>query len=189
MKLIYFITALSLLACNSKANEITEITSPNENVMVKFNINKEGRPFYLVKFNNKTVVDSSYLGFEFKDAPSFEKNFIIKKTSTSAFNDIWQMPWGEQLNVVNNYNELRVELQEKTRPERFLNIVFKVYNDGIGFRYEFPEQARFKGDVLITLLKITKLFGFQATGISMSICIAPQNYRKLMRLNILTMLI
>jgi hypothetical protein len=150
MKLIYFITALSLLACNSKANEITEITSPNENVMVKFNINKEGRPFYLVKFNNKTVVDSSYLGFEFKDAPSFEKNFIIKKTSTSAFNDIWQMPWGEQLNVVNNYNELRVELQEKTRPERFLNIVFKVYNDGIGFRYEFPEQARFKGDVLIT---------------------------------------
>lgn len=150
MKLIFFITALSLLACNSKANQIIEITSPNENVMVNFNINKEGRPFYLVKFNNKTVVDSSYLGFEFKDAPSFEKNFIIKKTSTSAFNETWQMPWGEQLNVVNNYNELRVELQEETRPERFLNIVFKVYNDGIGFRYEFPEQARFKGDVLIT---------------------------------------
>ena len=54
------------------------------------------------------------------------------------------MPWGEQINVVNNYNELKVELEEISETHRKLNIVFKVYNDGIGFRYEFPEQDNFK---------------------------------------------
>ncbi|MBU2922018.1 glycoside hydrolase family 97 protein [Winogradskyella psychrotolerans] len=148
--LLTLVVAFALLSCNDNVIQATEITSPNKKVVVNFSLNKAGRPFYKVKFNTKTVVDTSYLGFEFKDIPAFHKNFIIKNTSTSTFNETWQMPWGEQLDVVNNYNELRVELQEKTTPERFLNIVFKVYDDGIGFRYEFPEQARLKGEVLIT---------------------------------------
>ena len=147
---LVFVIALAIFSCNSEKKQTKEITSPNEKVTIDFNINNEGRPFYLVKFNNKTVVDTSYLGFEFKDAPAFNKNFIIKNTTTSSFSETWQMPWGEQLDVENNYKELKVELQEKTTPERFLNIVFKVYDDGIGFRYEFPEQARLKGDVFIT---------------------------------------
>ena len=142
--------ALLVFSCSTQDERVTEIASPNEKVVVDFNINKQGRPFYLVKFNNQIVVDTSYLGFEFKDVPAFHKNFIIKNTSTSTFNETWQMPWGEQLDVANNYNELRIELQEKTTPERFLNIVFKVYDDGIGFRYEFPEQARLRGEVFIT---------------------------------------
>ncbi|MBF8148695.1 glycoside hydrolase family 97 protein [Winogradskyella sp. F6397] len=149
-KYIILAIALSLFSCNSEKQQITEIKSPDEKVVIDFNINNEGRPFYTVKFNNKTVVDTSYLGFDFKDAAAFNKNFIIKNTSTSTFNETWQMPWGEQLDVVNNYNELKIELQEKTSPERFLNIVFKAYDDGIGFRYEFPEQDQLKGDVFIT---------------------------------------
>lgn len=148
--LLTLVVAFALLSCNDNVIQTTEITSPNKKVVVNFSLNKAGRPFYKVKFNTKTVVDTSYLGFEFKDVPAFHKNFIVKNTSTSTFNETWQMPWGEQLDVVNNYNELRVELQEKTTPERFLNIVFKVYDDGIGFRYEFPEQARLRGEVFIT---------------------------------------
>lgn len=148
--LLTLVVAFALLSCNDNVIQTTEITSPNKKVVVNFSLNKAGRPFYKVKFNTKTVVDTSYLGFEFKDVPAFHKNFIVKNTSTSTFNETWQMPWGEQLDVVNNYNELRVELQEKTTPERFLNIVFKVYDDGVGFRYEFPEQARLRGEVFIT---------------------------------------
>ena len=149
LKLNIIIIFLGFCSCSNTNTRLIEVASPNSNISVGFNIDREGKPFYTVEFNNQVVVDTSYLGFEFKDAPAFEKNFIIKNTTTNAFNETWQMPWGEQLNVVNNYNELKVELQEKTSPERFLNIVFKVYDDGIGFRYEFPEQTKFKGDVLI----------------------------------------
>ena len=150
MKAKLLIVAIAFLSCNSEDNRVTEITSPNEKVTVNFNVNNEGQPFYIVKFNNKTIVDTSYLGFEFKDIPAFNKNFKIKTANTSAFNETWQMPWGEQLDVVNNYNELKIELEETSELKRQLIIVFKVYDDGIGFRYEFPEQNNLKGDVFIT---------------------------------------
>lgn len=148
-KILILLVIVGCYNCSDKTKTNLETKSPNSKVVVNFNIDNEGKPFYLVQFNNKTVVDTSYLGFEFKNAPAFKKNFIIKNTSTTAFNETWQMPWGEQIDVENNYNELKIELQEKTTPERFLNIVFKVYDDGIGFRYEFPKQVRLKGEVLI----------------------------------------
>jgi hypothetical protein len=151
MNIRIFILAFTFVffTCSKKQNQVMEVMSPNTNIKIDFNLNIEGKPFYLITCNNQVVVDTSYLGFEFKDAPAFKKNFKIKSTASTSFNETWQMPWGEQLEVVNNYNELKVELQEKTSPERFLNIVFKVYDDGIGFRYEFPNQKKFKGDVLI----------------------------------------
>jgi hypothetical protein len=148
-KIVLLVCVLSLWSCKKSNGNRIAIASPNSNIKVSFDLNKEGMPFYQVQFDNKLIVDTSYLGFEFKDAPAFNKNFIIKKTGNNSFNETWQMPWGEQVDVVNHYNELKVELQEKTSPERFLNIVFKVYDDGIGFRYEFPKQSKFKGDVLI----------------------------------------
>lgn len=132
--------AFLALACGSEKKQITEVTSPNENIAVNFNINAEGSPFYLVKFNNQVVVDTSYLGFEFVNAEKLSNNFKIVNSATSSFNETWQMPWGEQLDVLNNYNELKVDLEETSALKRKLNIVFKVYDDGIGFRYEFPEQ-------------------------------------------------
>lgn len=148
-KILIVTIALAFFTCNSKEIKITEISSPSEKIIVNFNLNGEGKPFYTVKFNNKTVVDTSYLGFDFKDIEGFDKNFKINNTSTSSFNETWQMSWGEQLDVVNNYNELKVELQENNETARIMTVVFKVYDDGIGFRYEFPEQANFNGDVYI----------------------------------------
>jgi hypothetical protein len=137
-------------SCKEKTTNILEVYSPSSNIEVNVNVNAEGRPFYQVRFNNKTVVDTSYLGFEFRDVPAFDKNLSITNTTVSTFNETWQMPWGEQRDVVNHYNELKVELEENTESKRQLNIVFKVYDDGIGFRYEFPEQANLKGEVFIT---------------------------------------
>ncbi|GAA0739034.1 glycoside hydrolase family 97 protein [Gaetbulibacter jejuensis] len=142
--LIPLILTVLFFSCNQKEKHITEVTSPNSEVKVNFNLNAQGQPFYTVMFNNKTVVDSSYLGFEFTNAKALKDNFNIVNTTTSTFNETWQMPWGEQVDVVNHYNELRVELQETSELKRKLNLVFKVYDDGIGFRYEFPEQANFK---------------------------------------------
>ena len=131
--------AFLALACNSE-KKATEVTSPNENISVSFDLNSQGSPFYRVKFNNTVVVDTSYLGFEFVNAEKLSDNFKIVNSTTSTFNETWQMPWGEQLDVINHYNELKVELEETSTLKRKLSIVFKVYDDGIGFRYEFPQQ-------------------------------------------------
>ncbi|MDP5094212.1 MAG: glycoside hydrolase family 97 catalytic domain-containing protein, partial [Polaribacter sp.] len=118
--------------------------SPSKNIKVDFNLTKDGKPYYLVLKASEKVIDTSYLGFDFDNSIPFIDNFQIVKTSEREFNETWQMPWGEQLDVINHYNELRVELQEISQLKRKLNIVFRVYDDGIGFRYEFPEQANFK---------------------------------------------
>ena len=108
-----------------------------------------GEPTYKVTHKNNEVIKTSKLGLDFENLDSFTTNFEIIKASNSSFNETWQMPWGEQLDVVNNYNELKVELQETSALKRKLNIVFRVYNDGVGFRYEFPEQENLS-EVLIT---------------------------------------
>jgi hypothetical protein len=135
-----FLVFLSLLACNTEESQKLEVKSPNSSIKINFNLNASGSPFYLVQFNDKVIVDTSFMSFDFVNSKSLKDNFKIIKTSSSSFNETWQMPWGEQLDVVNNYNELKVELEENSELKRKLNIVFKVYDDGIGFRYEFPEQ-------------------------------------------------
>nr|WP_321232250.1 glycoside hydrolase family 97 protein [uncultured Psychroserpens sp.] len=142
--LVTILISLVLLSCNSSEDTVFEAVSSNGLLKLSFNLSDEGQPYYLVTRDNTVVIDTSFLGFEFKNAPAFDKNFVIKKSETKTFSETWQMPWGEQTDVINNYRELKVMLQEKVSPERFLNLVFRVYDDGIGFRYEFPEQARLK---------------------------------------------
>lgn len=133
--------AVLLLSCDDKAETVLHVNSPSSNLQIDFNLNDKGAPFYLVKKANKVIVDTSYLGFEFTNTKALKDNFKIIKTTSNSLNETWQMPWGEQLDVVNNYNELKIELQEISELNRKLNIVFKIYDDGIGFRYEFPEQG------------------------------------------------
>ena len=137
-----------ILSCSSTEKKFT-ITSPNGANLVEFSLTNSGQPMYMVKHNDKTVIDSSLMSFDFKDLPSLKDNFKIVSSSTGSIDEIWQMPWGEQLDVQNNYNELLVNLEEQTPEKRLLNIHFKAYDDGIGFRYEFPEQPNLD-EVLIT---------------------------------------
>ncbi len=134
--------------CGNVQNFTNKIESPSKNISLEFFLNKEGSPNYLVKHKGLVTIDTSKMGFDFKDQPSLQKNLKITGVKTKAFNQDWEMPWGEQRIVNNHYNELIINLEETNPPKRKLNIYFKIYDDGIGFRYEFPRQDNLK-DVII----------------------------------------
>ncbi|WP_298370680.1 glycoside hydrolase family 97 protein [uncultured Lutibacter sp.] len=147
LKFTTILMSVVFLSCTKK-NETT-ITSPDKNIQVNFELSAEGVPTYSVSHKKNLVVKPSQLGFEFENLPSFYNGFEILNATSTSFKEEWKMPWGEQLLVKNNYNQLKIELQETSELNRKLNIVFRVFDDGIGFRYEFPEQDNFK-EVLIT---------------------------------------
>ncbi len=148
--LLLFVPAL-FIACKQKQNttNITTVNSPDNTIDVKFALTTSGEALYLVQHKNKAVIDTSFMSFDFKDLPSLKDNFEIIKTTTASADETWKMPWGEQLEVRDHYNELVVYLQETTETKRQVNIHFKVYDDGVGFRYEFPEQPNLI-EVIIT---------------------------------------
>lgn len=115
------------------------VTSPDGNIVVDFSLNGNGVPTYKINYKNKAVVKPSTLGIELNEENSLMDSFRINNTSTSSFDETWQPVWGETRNIRNHYNELFVEL-EKPFNGRFMNLRFRVYDDGVGFRYEFPQQ-------------------------------------------------
>lgn len=138
--LIIIFAWLPGMGCSISTRSDTSIASPSKNVQIDFRLSEEGTPFYLVKYKGKLVIDSSSMGFSVKNQPDLLTGFRIEETRFSTFKETWEKPWGEQRKVINHYNEMIVELQEKEAPNRKLTIHFKAFNDGIGFRYEFPEQ-------------------------------------------------
>jgi len=129
-----------LFSCSEKNKTATTITSPDDAVGLSFQLTENGEPTYKVHFKNEAIIQTSSLGFRLIDALPLKDGFEILSVKKSSFNEVWQMPWGEQLEVENNYNELKIQLQETTALKRQLTIVFRIYDDGVGFRYEFPEQ-------------------------------------------------
>lgn len=129
-----------LISCTKEPAQLS-VTSPNGANSIDFHLSEDGTPYYFVNHNDKIVVDSSSMSFDFKDQESLKRNLTIINSTTNTIDEIWEMPWGEQKEVVNNYNELVVELEETQAPNRKFNIYFRAYDDGIGFRYEFlPQQ-------------------------------------------------
>lgn len=114
-------------------------TSPDGNVKLIFALNEIGKPYYKVSYKNKEVIKESFLGLELKNTTNFISDFSIKKTEKNTFDQTWEPVWGEESKIRNHYNELLVSLHQKTS-DRILNIRFRVYDDGVGFRYEFPQQ-------------------------------------------------
>ena len=134
-----FLMILLLLSC-SQPNWDTAIQSPDGSNAVEFQLTEDGIPTYFVTRKAEMVIDTSTMGFDFKDQNPFKEGFELLKTTTSSNNEVWEMPWGEQREVINHYNALSIELQEKGALQRRLNIHFRAYDDGIAFRYEFLEQ-------------------------------------------------
>ena len=114
-------------------------TSPDGNVKLTFALNEIGKPYYKVSYKNKEVIKESFLGLELKNTTNFISDFSIKKTEKNTFDQTWEPVWGEESKIRNHCNELLVSLHQKTS-DRILNIRFRVYDDGVGFRYEFPQQ-------------------------------------------------
>lgn len=137
----------------------TNVNSPGDVNAVEFFLSGTGVPSYLVKHNGEIVVDSSSIGFEFQNQKALASGFEIKNAVFDHVDETWEMPWGEQRMVVNNCNEMLIELEEAAAPKRKLNVYFRVFDDGLGFRYEFPEQEGV--DSLIIMEELTQ---FQMTG-------------------------
>ncbi|GAA4903955.1 glycoside hydrolase family 97 protein [Mucilaginibacter defluvii] len=117
-----------------------QITSPDKNLVLNFELKDNGVPTYSLTYKKKDVIKTSKLGIETKDVPSFLNGFTITDTQKSTFDETWQPVWGEQKNIRNHYNELVVTLTQKAEKDRFIRIRFRLFNDGLGFRYEFPSQ-------------------------------------------------
>ena len=115
------------------------IESPSGNVCVDFELTSSGEPVYSMKYNDKEIIKPSKLGYELKGNSNLREGFKLINTSTSSFDETWEPVWGEVKEIRNNYNELLAEL-EQTSTGRKMNIRFRVYDDGMGLRYEFPQQ-------------------------------------------------
>ena len=158
----YLILVLSIifltLSCRQEKSKVT-ISSPGNINEIIFQISENGSPFYQVKHNETIVIDSSFMGFKFKNQTSLKSNLKINNVQTGTLNETWEMPWGEQGIVKNNYNDLQVELEETEEPNRKIIIHFKVYDDGIGFRYQFPKQVGVDSIIIMDELTEFKLTG------------------------------
>lgn len=114
------------------------ISSPDGRVHVIFML-KNGVPYYAVRYFDKDILAASKLGFIFKKGAPLNQNFFIVSSRYDSFDQTWTQPWGEVKEIRNQYNELRIDLEEAAA-HRKMTIVFRVYNDGLGFRYELPAQ-------------------------------------------------
>ncbi len=135
IKIVLFLFLVSIFVINAQ-----ELKSPNGNFEMKFSLLSDGTPTYQLNYLNKEVIKKSKLGLELKNDPkSLLNDFKVVSSAPSTFNETWNTVWGEESQIQNHYNELAVQLKQNGT-ERELIIRFRLFNDGLGFRYEFPEQ-------------------------------------------------
>ncbi|HRG18230.1 MAG TPA: glycoside hydrolase family 97 protein [Flavobacterium lutivivi] len=135
MKKIQFLIILFLTIISNAQN----VFSPSKLIQLSFEVDGNGKPNYKVNYRDKPIILKSFLGLELKDGTNFTESFTIEDTKQSSFDEIWHPVLGEQSNIRNHYNELSVSLIQKSSSKR-MNIVFRVFDEGIAFRYEFPQQ-------------------------------------------------
>ena len=116
------------------------LKSPNGNFEMAFELLKDGTPTYQLEYKGKELIKTSKLGFALKDnTKSLLDGFTVVDSKTATFNETWVPVWGEVAEIRNHYNELAVTLEQK-ETERIMTIRFRLFDDGLGFRYEFPQQ-------------------------------------------------
>jgi len=163
MKKICFslLALIAFLQCHAQDRDTA--SAELSNVKLSFSLDNDGRPIYSVTYKNIPVISPSSLGFVLKDDPDFYKSFVLISTNKKQVDETWQPAWGEQKNIRNHYEQLSVHLQQKKAPGRTLDLVFKVFDDGVGFRYEFPKQKGLKYFVISDELTQFNLTGDHKT--------------------------
>ncbi|HXO85249.1 MAG TPA: glycoside hydrolase family 97 N-terminal domain-containing protein, partial [Gemmatimonadales bacterium] len=131
--------ALVLATIAAPAAAQTRVTSPDNRNEVQVGIH-EGALYYIVNRDGKSLLTPSRLGFVFRGQPPLRDSLRIADSSRSTFDETWTQPWGEVRRVRNHYNELKVSVQENTGPRRQFTLAVRAFNDGVAFRYEFPNQ-------------------------------------------------
>lgn len=135
MKLTCFLLVLLV----SGAAMAESITSPNGQLQLNFSVSAQGEPVYELSYKGKPVINPSKLGLELKNDPGLMNGFTLADAKTSTFDETWEPVWGEVKQIRNHYNELVVTLDQKAQ-DRNIIVRFRLFDDGLGFRYEFPLQ-------------------------------------------------
>ena len=135
MRRLQILLVCLLAAAGLKA---AELKSPNGNLVLQADV-KDGCPVYRLDYKNRPVIKESRLGLEVKNEKDLRSGFRIAEVHTSAFDENWQPVWGEVKDIRNHYNELALTLEQE-ETGRTMIIRFRLYDDGVGFRYEFPQQ-------------------------------------------------
>ncbi|MEL5893088.1 glycoside hydrolase family 97 protein [Bacteroides sp. GD17] len=122
-----------------KLSTAENIGSPNGELQLNFAVNQKGEPLYELTYKGKAVIRPSKLGLELKDDPGLMNGFTLADVQTSTFDETWEPVWGEVKQIRNHYNEMAVTLNQAAQ-DRNIIIRFRLFDDGLGFRYEFPLQ-------------------------------------------------
>ncbi|MCD2518174.1 glycoside hydrolase family 97 protein [Massilia sp. G4R7] len=137
------LAASCLFALPAWAQEvIARAASPGDVIKVEVQKDGMGKLAYTIQRNGKEIISASRLGFNLANARKLDGGFSLRKQAVSMHDSTWEQPWGERQFVRNRYRELRVDLEQKEQAGRQLAVVFRIYDDGVGFRYEFPAQKQ-----------------------------------------------
>lgn len=137
VKMILIFCTTLIISC-SKQQKLS-VKSTNNQIEVLVDVSKDSLK-YEIKYKDTILIKSSKLGFEFKNMKPLQSDFEIISSNKTKSNKKWQQVWGENEMIADQYNQLFISLQEKKGLQRKMNLIFKVYDDGVGFRYEIPEQ-------------------------------------------------
>jgi glucan 1,4-alpha-glucosidase len=137
---LLFVSIITPIFAQNKAS----IASPNGAIVLAVNQNASGQLFYQLSFKNKIIIEPSSLGFDLKKPEIKLNTFQITGIDSSVFNENWSPVLGEVSSIKNNYKELIIKLQSKEKATILLNIVFRIFDDGLGFRYDFPQESSIK---------------------------------------------
>ena len=130
--------SLSFLMMSAWGLQAEDLKSPNGRLVMHFEVDGMGCPVYTLSYKGKPVIKRSRLGLE-AEGFSLREGFQLQKAETATFDETWKPVWGEVSSIRNHYNELAVTLHQP-KEDRTIRIRFRLYDDGLGFRYEFPEQ-------------------------------------------------
>jgi hypothetical protein len=139
MRNLFLLVILSAFSFKT-LSQTPVLSSPDKNLVLSFWI-ADGVPHYQLDYKKQAVIKPSTLGLELKDVPSFLNGLELTKATKDSLDEVWTPVWGEEKQIRNHYNELLVTLTQKKEQNRFILIRFRLFNDGLGFRYEFPQQS------------------------------------------------
>ena len=140
-KIITLLITIAVLFGQESSN-LNTIKSPDGSIVLNVEIDK-GKIYYSVSKNNKIIIDKSQLGI-IADKFDLSENLSLKKVQRNSHTDSWTQVWGEQKEIIDNHNELLISLGSKRKKYLGINIRFRLFNDGVGFRYEMPKHWRSK---------------------------------------------
>jgi alpha-glucosidase len=154
-----WLTFLSLISCTRDQKPLS-INSPNQEISVNLFTTELSEPAYSVHFKDKLIIDTSRLGFTFKEMQPLEKDISIVGSEKRSFEESWQPVWGTKKEISNHFNELTVLFRENFTPSRLFKVIVRVYNDGLGLRYDFPAQEEEELPLEVTIMAENTQFIF-----------------------------